>query len=436
MRVDDHWSEAICWASFTRGAVLFAVVMVVLEVGALGTRVPSSLAADSPKEKPSAQVAGPVTATPTATVEERVTALGDRVERLERRPKDAWDKVEAVSGLVTGLMVGGIVALITLKANNIFRKREQHLQQRRDQREHMVSLRKLKLSEVEILRKYMPALHSKDPDEQLTALSAVGAVDEGLLARFCSYLAASCDEEVVRNAKAILIRQMRSEAKETAVPVVDELRRHNWLNDGSLEGAYLRGANWKGADLRGACLRDADLSDACLARVDLSGAGLERVKFERADLSECRLIDAVLSAAQLRGVNLRGAELKRAVLESADLARANLEEADLQQARLKRTVLRGAILKGASMRGAILGYADLEGANLEGADLEGTVLNNARLLDAIVEPGQVAQAGSLASASLPDGTVLSEDNWRSEFESWREKQQGSENTRDRSGKAR
>jgi hypothetical protein len=42
---------------------------------------------------------------------------------------------------------------------------------------------------------------------------------------------------------------------------------------------------------------------------------------------------------------------------------------------------------------------------------------------ATVTADQLAQATTLARATLPDGTKLGDDNWQAEFEEWREKQE-------------
>ena len=67
----------------------------------------------------------------------------------------------------------------------------------------------------------------------------------------------------------------------------------------------------------------------------------------------------------------------------------------------------------ANLRGTILLHANLGRAVLEHANLKG----------AAVLAEQLVQAQSLAGATLPDGTVLSKDNWRAEFEEWRKKQE-------------
>ena len=62
--------------------------------------------------------------------------------------------------------------------------------------------------------------------------------------------------------------------------------------------------------------------------------------------------------------------------------------------------LQGANLRGADLRQANLHRADLTDVNLQNADLSGADLTGAR-----VSAGQLAQAKSLAGATLPDGTV-------------------------------
>jgi hypothetical protein len=156
------------------------------------------------------------------------------------------------------------------------------------------------------------------------------------------------EKKEIEAKKAELIIQMGSRVNSIAVEAVEELRRRDWLTDGSVRGA--------------------DLEDANLRGVDLSRA------------------------------NLRGADLRDAELQEADLGGANLKEADLS-------------------------YANLEGARLWPARLAGAWLVEANLEGAWLRPRELAEATKLNSATLPDGTKLSEDNWEAEFEEWREKQE-------------
>ena len=75
-------------------------------------------------------------------------------------------------------------------------------------------------------------------------------------------------------------------------------------------------------------------------------------------------------------------------------------KAELASADLSYLNLRGANLRHANLREANLRRSDLIGADLAGADLSGADLTAAR-----VTAEQLAQVGSLAGATLPDGTI-------------------------------
>jgi hypothetical protein len=150
--------------------------------------------------------------------------------------------------------------------------------------------------------------------------------------------------------KADLIAQLGSSVKDVAVAAAEELARHGWLYDGSLQGANLKEAN-------------------------LQGASLYNAKLERIRLTWANLQEAYLGLANLRWANLQGANLQGAILTGANLQKANLFEASLQGANLWVTNLQEADLDTADLQGASLQKANLQGANLEGASFdEGTRL--------------------------------------------------------------
>jgi uncharacterized protein YjbI with pentapeptide repeats len=127
--------------------------------------------------------------------------------------------------------------------------------------------------------------------------------------------------------------------------------------------------------------------------IDLRTADLERVDLRYADL---------------RGADLRGADLRDADLSIADLDGANLWGAFLGSANLIFAKLRGANLENTGLDGADLHDADLRGANLRGAILVSVAEEQTE--ERINE--QLAQAGSLVGAILPDGTVIkTEEAW-------------------------
>jgi uncharacterized protein YjbI with pentapeptide repeats len=135
----------------------------------------------------------------------------------------------------------------------------------------------------------------------------------------------------------------------------------------SVSGADLVNANLSGANLSGAFLTEADLSGAYLSGADLSGA---------------YLVEA----------DLRGANLSYAFLTEADLSNADLRGADLSHAYLGHSYTAG-VGSPSRYRG---------GTNLSGANLSGAIgWTNEEL----------AQAESLVEATMPDGTVMTEEAW-------------------------
>lgn len=92
------------------------------------------------------------------------------------------------------------------------------------------------------------------------------------------------EKRETKRLKENLIAQMGSQVNEVAVHAVEELRRHGWLTDGSLNGAnlaaaHLEGANLMFARLTGATLNYAHLEGAFLAGAHLEGAGLHHTQF-------------------------------------------------------------------------------------------------------------------------------------------------------------
>ena len=134
-------------------------------------------------------------------------------------------------------------------------------------------------------------------------------------------------EETEREAKkADLISDLGSRAKDVAIAAAEELRRHGWLSDGSLQRAYLCRANLEGADLE-----RANLSWANLSWADLCVANLLRASLRGANLCVANLFRASLYGADLRGANLSGADLREAILCEANLFGADLSEVRFSQ---------------------------------------------------------------------------------------------------------
>jgi len=196
--------------------------------------------------------------------------------------------------------------------------------------------------------------------------------------------ARQAEREALKVERDRLILEMGSPFNQTAVEAVRQLRWRRWLKDGSLESAYLERANLEGANVGGANLEGATLAEA------------------------------KLEGASLRGAKLAGATLWQAKLAGATLAEAKLEGANVGEVHLEGATLYRANLEGANLLGANLAGADLRRANLAGADLWG-----ANLAGAKVTCSQLLQVDDMRETTLPDGTVLPDDDtWRAALEVW------------------
>ena len=150
-----------------------------------------------------------------------------------------------------------------------------------------------------------------------------------------------------------LILQLRSFESEKVLQAVDELRKHGWLEDGTLDGLELRHAH----------LETANLSDASLQRVNLSMADMRWTDLCGADLRGAQLNSANLYRANMAEVDLDGVNLIRANLQSV----RNLTDNELVRARsmFGATMPDGSIYDG---RYALLG--DLQMARSRSVDLD------------------------------------------------------------------
>jgi len=120
------------------------------------------------------------------------------------------------------------------------------------------------------------------------------------------------DERKLLNCQ--MIPRLRSRVNPVALSAIDELAQLGWLYDGSLEGAYLSGANWRGAKLRDAYLQEAlmvaaNLQGADLFRANLQGAHFWRANLRDANLTAANMLDAILQDAVLAGATFSEASV-------------------------------------------------------------------------------------------------------------------------------
>ena len=56
--------------------------------------------------------------------QERLKKLEERLQKVEKRPKDKWDKFQSLSGIVSGLMVAVVGYFLTGSVNRALQERQ------------------------------------------------------------------------------------------------------------------------------------------------------------------------------------------------------------------------------------------------------------------------------------------------------------------------
>lgn len=87
----------------------------------------------------------------TASLEDRVKHLEERVQKAEGKSKDFWDKLSTASGLISGVLI----ASIGIWATNAYKRRE------------------IEISQVQTVQSFMPYLQSKNPRDVRRALRVI-----------------------------------------------------------------------------------------------------------------------------------------------------------------------------------------------------------------------------------------------------------------------
>ena len=155
------------------------------------------------------------------------------------------------------------------------------------------------------------------------------------------------ERQKLEEQKSDLISQMGSKINDEAIRAVEELRRRGWLQDGSLLGAYLPGANLVSANLAAQRVevrkrlgqekeiivtRPVQINNANLFKANLSNTQMNGI-----DLSETWLFDANLQNSSLIAANLQETRLILADLRGCDLSEANLKNTNLFAAKFDET---------------------------------------------------------------------------------------------------
>ncbi len=113
-----------------------------------------------------------------SSLEKRLDELEQQFKELKKPPKDRWDKLGAISGLLSG----SVVALLGLLITYILSERNRTGSEQQKERELAISdqqkQRELAILQVQTVQGFMPQLQSGGPREVEAALLAIFALDK------------------------------------------------------------------------------------------------------------------------------------------------------------------------------------------------------------------------------------------------------------------
>lgn len=118
------------------------------------------MVADTPNPIPSA-----------VTPDKLESEIAELRKKVDKPPKDAWDKVTALSGLSSGILV----ALIGFYATNVYSRRQKASEERRRDQEILIS-------QIQTVEKFIPHLASDNEQTKGAALIAIAALGNEELA--------------------------------------------------------------------------------------------------------------------------------------------------------------------------------------------------------------------------------------------------------------
>ncbi|MEX3982145.1 serine protease [Paraburkholderia sp. EG287A] len=105
--------------------------------------------------------------------------VADIKKKVEKPPKDNWDKLAAVSNLISGV----VVAILGFYATNVYNRRQKLSDERRKDQE-------LRIAQVQTVEKFFPHLSSSEERTKSAALVAIAALgDEELAVKLAKSLA-------------------------------------------------------------------------------------------------------------------------------------------------------------------------------------------------------------------------------------------------------
>jgi hypothetical protein len=151
---------------------------------AVGILLVAMVPARAPEASSPAKLRGNTLSLQVTTGAPTVAVTGQQLlaQASEQGEKDFWDKLEAVSGIIQGVLVALIGGLATYIYNKRQRAAEESAAQRQRDAEEARSKRELAVRQVETVRAFFPNLGSAEEREKEAALLAISALGNPELA--------------------------------------------------------------------------------------------------------------------------------------------------------------------------------------------------------------------------------------------------------------
>jgi hypothetical protein len=115
-------------------------------------------------------------------VRRSIEELSREIRTRDQTKKDVWDKLSAVAGLASGLLVAIIGGIAAYMYNERQRMTQQAQNERELQFQEFQTDRELKVQQAQTVQSYLPNLGSTDPREKEAALLAISAIGNSELA--------------------------------------------------------------------------------------------------------------------------------------------------------------------------------------------------------------------------------------------------------------
>lgn len=154
---------------------------------------------------------------PTPSLQEQITTLENQLQEINEQvktpTKDIWDKLEAISGIISG----GVIAIIGLFATHVYRERQRETERQHNEQE-------LAVARIQTVQSFMPQLQSKDKRVLAAAVKAIATIDLNLSLELADIFASEGGTSALHDLKASTNPQIAQQANQSLKAVLESLR--------------------------------------------------------------------------------------------------------------------------------------------------------------------------------------------------------------------